>query len=222
MYMFQGFCDQTFDFLWGIRFNNNREWFQENKQNYLSYVVQPMQELTDEVFARITKQHEPGLYRHVSRIYRDARYVHGDGKYRDRMWFSLRRKSEEWTETPVFFFEIQPEGYCYGMGYYNAPARTMARFRNRIDAQPEEFERMLRTLDTEKLFTLTGDKYRRKKGSKPEPVADWYERKNLCMIAERPGGPELFSEALVQIITDGFVSLLPLYRYLWSLEPERI
>ena len=25
--MFEGFSPETFDFLWGIRMNNNREWF---------------------------------------------------------------------------------------------------------------------------------------------------------------------------------------------------
>ena len=28
--MFQGFTPETIDFLWGIRMNNNREWFLEH------------------------------------------------------------------------------------------------------------------------------------------------------------------------------------------------
>ena len=31
MMMFQGYDQQTVDFLWGIRFNNDRSWFQEHK-----------------------------------------------------------------------------------------------------------------------------------------------------------------------------------------------
>ena len=29
--MFNGFTPAAIDFLWGIRFNNNRDWFQEHK-----------------------------------------------------------------------------------------------------------------------------------------------------------------------------------------------
>ena len=29
--MFEGFSPETFDFLWGIRMNNNRDWFMEHK-----------------------------------------------------------------------------------------------------------------------------------------------------------------------------------------------
>ena len=32
--MFTGFTPEAIDFLWGIRLNNNREWFQANKKQY--------------------------------------------------------------------------------------------------------------------------------------------------------------------------------------------
>lgn len=31
--MFTGFTPETIDFLWGIRMNNNRDWFLEHKSN---------------------------------------------------------------------------------------------------------------------------------------------------------------------------------------------
>ena len=34
--MFQGFSQEAVDFLWGVKFNNNREWFTAHKQEYLS------------------------------------------------------------------------------------------------------------------------------------------------------------------------------------------
>ena len=43
--MFEGFSPETVDFLWGIRMNNNREWFTENKKNYVNYLYEPMKAL---------------------------------------------------------------------------------------------------------------------------------------------------------------------------------
>ena len=40
--MFQGFSDATIDFMWGIRFNNERSWFEANKETYLRTFYQPM------------------------------------------------------------------------------------------------------------------------------------------------------------------------------------
>ena len=35
--MFKGFTDATTDFLWNIRFNNEREWFNAHKAEYHEY-----------------------------------------------------------------------------------------------------------------------------------------------------------------------------------------
>ena len=40
--MFQGFTDATVDFMWGIRFNNERGWFMEHKQVYQEALLQPV------------------------------------------------------------------------------------------------------------------------------------------------------------------------------------
>lgn len=68
---FEGFSPETIDFLWGIRFNNNREWFAEHKSQYQQTLYEPMKALAKELepdFASV-----PGLRLHISRIYRDMR-----------------------------------------------------------------------------------------------------------------------------------------------------
>ena len=40
--MFQGFTEATVDFMWGIRFNNERGWFMEHKQVYQEALLQPV------------------------------------------------------------------------------------------------------------------------------------------------------------------------------------
>ena len=72
--MFQGFSQATNDFLWGIRFNNERPWFEAHKQTYLDHVQTPMRQLAQEVYEKFSARHEalPLMVR-VSRIYRDAR-----------------------------------------------------------------------------------------------------------------------------------------------------
>ena len=47
--MFKGFSPETIDFLWGIRLNNNREWFMEHKAEYQKTLYEPMKELAQEV-----------------------------------------------------------------------------------------------------------------------------------------------------------------------------
>ena len=81
--MFQGFSQGAIDFLWGIRFNNERGWFLAHKEEFLTLVDAPMRELAAQVSQAMTEEFPKlGLELKVSRIYRDARrpvsYTHLD------------------------------------------------------------------------------------------------------------------------------------------------
>ena len=58
--MFQGFSQNAVDFLWGVKFNNNREWFLAHKQVYLNELDQPLRELAAQLL------HERSLSRRAA------------------------------------------------------------------------------------------------------------------------------------------------------------
>ena len=49
--MFTGFSDATIDFLWELRFHNERPWFLEHKQVFLDTLDRPMKALAADVTA---------------------------------------------------------------------------------------------------------------------------------------------------------------------------
>ena len=53
--MFQGFDPRVVDFMWGIRFNNERTWFEAHKEEYLTYFYRPMQELCRQAYAAVAE-----------------------------------------------------------------------------------------------------------------------------------------------------------------------
>ena len=138
-------------------FNNEKGWFEAHKQEYLDLVAAPLRELGDEVTQAFWELFPKwGLNLHVSRIYRDARRLHGRGPYKDHMWFVLRRPGESWTVRPAFYFEVAPESYAMGMGCYDAPPAMMARLRARIDQDPKPLEKLARRLNRQDRFRLEG------------------------------------------------------------------
>ena len=64
--MFQGYSPETVDFLWGIRMNNNREWFMAHKPDYVSYLYEPTKALGAQLFQPFLDS--PGTLCKVSRI----------------------------------------------------------------------------------------------------------------------------------------------------------
>ena len=218
MMMFQGYDQQTVDFLWGIRFNNDRSWFQEHKEQYQTHLLAPTRALGEQLYDGLHAMlpHEPLILK-VSRIYRDARRLHGQGPYKDHLWLCVRTGDQDWTGRPTFYFEIAPDYYSYGMGFWCAAPALMALYRQRIDADPKPLEKLVRRFDRQQTFRLTGPEYARSKGQVSDLLRPWYQKKSLSLQCEAPLDQRIFSPQLPQEILESFRELLPFYRYFTDL-----
>jgi len=217
--MFTGFTQETIDFMWGLRLNNNKPWFEENKTVFQETLQNPMKALSREVFERIEEDCKDYGFRHkISRIYKDARRVRDGEPYRCNMWFSIEKPSEDWTATPVFWFEISPEAWRYGLGYYQAKALTMAKLRARIDNNTKKFEKLIALLEKQDEFILDGEEYKREKIAPSPKTATWYNKKSIVLLHDHQNDEELFSPKLTDRLVNGYKFLMPFYDFLITLD----
>ncbi len=218
---FTGFSPQTIDFMNNLGLHNEKPWFEAHKTEFQEVFQRPMKALGQAVFAKVTKGHEKyGFIHKVSRIYRDARYLRaGEAPYRTSLWFSVEKPTGgEWTDQPVFWFDLSPDNWSYGMGYGGAKAETMTKLRAQIDQDPKKFEKLIAFLDKQDEFVLEGNEYARKKEASSAKLEPWYNKKSFSLIHRQSNGEELYSPELAGRTADGMLSLLPLYNYLISIE----
>ena len=222
--MFQGFSEETLQFMWGIRLNNRRDWFLEHKEQYLRSLYQPMKELGAQVQQRLLSAHSDlELNLKVTRIYRDARRVKYGGLYKDHLWFVLHAPREgTWTPEPAFYFEARPEEYEIGLGYWCPRASFMGQYRQKILREPEKLETLARRLNRNPAFQLEGAEYKRSKGEVSKLLKPWFNRKELAIGAVRgyEEGGAFFGPELADQIAEGFEWLLPFYRWFKEIELE--
>lgn len=219
--MFEGFSQETVDFMWGIRFNNRRDWFEAHKSIYLSSFYEPMKALGAELQQRLTERFpESGLNLKISRIYRDARRLFGRGPYKDHLWLSLFRwDQEEDGARPVLWFELSPDGWSYGMGFWCAKAVVMAKHRARMDRNPGPVLELAKQLEAQTEFVLDGPEYSRPKAAPCPELERWYNKKSLAVIHEEPLSELLYSHDLADRLAEGLAFLMPYYDYfstLWA------
>ena len=220
--MFQGFSQETVDFMWGIRFNNEKSWFEANKEVYLRSFYEPMKELGAEVQARLLERFpDSQLNLKISRIYRDARRLFGRGPYKDHLWLSIFRwDGGEEGARPVLWFELAPDGWSYGMGFWCARAVTMAKHRARIDRDHKPLLKLANRLSKQKEFVLDGPEYVKMSREAPHKgLTDWYRKKSIALIHEEELTEELYSHDLADRLVEGFTFLMPYYDYfstLWA------
>jgi uncharacterized protein (TIGR02453 family) len=209
--MFQGFTPETVDFLWGIRLNNNREWFTANKKAYVDTLYEPMKALGKDLFQPFLEK--SGDVLKVSRIYRDAR-MHPPEPYKESLWICIRQDVEWWAENPCLYFEINPEGVDYGFFIWKPRTATMEAFRKYISAKPDEFLTMVREVEASVGQKITADCYKRPKPCDNPDLIPYFAWKGQIGCTRH----EEFSEAtfgpeLGERVREYFEKLIPLYDY---------
>lgn len=210
--MFEGFRPETVDFLWGLRMNNNREWFLPHKQEYVDYLYTPMKELGQELFAPFADR--PGNILKVSRIYRDAR-LHYPQPYKDGLWLCIRRDAPWMAENPCLFFDIGADGISYGFGLWRPKSDLLAAFRRDIAARPDAFLSLISETEKATGLPVTARSYQRPRKDTPsEALAPYFSWKDdiSCSVHE-PVSPEIFGPQLSLRVSRLFSELLPLYEY---------
>ena len=208
---FEGFSPETIDFLWGIRMNNNREWFLEHKKEYISTLYEPMKALGQELFELF--EDKPGNLLKVSRIYRDAR-LHHPTPYKESLWLCIRRDVEWWAENPCLFLEITPEGISYGFILWHPRVSMLEDFRRQISANPTPFLTMMAQVEKETGIPVTAACYKRPKPTdnpELEPFFAW--KGNISCVRYEAVGPEIFGPELGQRAATLLKQLIPLYEY---------
>lgn len=212
--MFNGFSPETIDFLWGIRFNNDRQWFKEHKKEYETHLYQPMLALAEAVRERYQLE---GTILKTARIYRDVRYS-GGIPYKEHLWFCIREENVFWSEHPSMYFQIEPEGGSCGFIYYAPKAALMTAHRRQLLEKPETFLPMVEKLREDGRFTDCSTLYKRPKPGETPALMPWYQMKNCFFRQTIPAGDVLFSKALPDLLADSFRTLEPLYHYFRRLE----
>ena len=221
--IFNGFPKRAVDFLRELRENNNKAWFEDHRGEYQEYLLKPLQNLSadlSEFMLTIDLHFEirPTVNKTISRIYRDTRFSKDKSPFRDTMWITFKRPNNDWKNAPAYFFEISPDSYRYGMGFYSASKETMDRLREMIAKRQKEFLKAISFLSKQKVFVVEGEKYKRILNNNiPEDFQDWYQRKNLYLVCNRKADDRLFSRKLLKDLESDFSLIAPFYNFLWGL-----
>ena len=209
--MFTGFSPETIDFLWGIRMNNNRDWFQASKKQYTDFLYHPMKELGQELFQPFLEK--PGNVLKVSRIYRDAR-MHPPEPYKESLWICIRQDVQWWAENPCLYFEINPDEVHYGFVFWKMRTSAMEDFRKHITAYPDEFLELIRSTEEAVGQPITAELYKRPKPTDNPALEPYFAWKGqIACVRRMEPGPEIFGPGLKTQVADFFEKLTPLYEY---------
>ena len=220
--MFTGFTDETVDFMWGIRFNNERTWFEAHKDIYLTHFYQPMRELGDELYDYIAaKRPDLGLIRKVTRIYRDVRAAPRPGTLQGEPVVLRGAAGGGVDGPPHLLVRADAGGLDLRHGVLHAQARHHGKAPGRIDRDPDTMEKLMRRLHRQKELVLETEDYKRPRAPAPSKLLEpWYRARSFTICHSDRLTDELFSRDIVDHLKRDFTFLLPYYDYFVTLDGD--
>ena len=223
--VFDKFTPQMLDFLAENHLRNSKPWYDEHKDSCRSLVIEPFYQLTEAMtptMLEIDPQFVCTPYKVLSRVRRDTRFTKNKDLYRDHMWLTFRHAKKNLGSSLCYYFEIEQEGWGYGVGYYSIPAAVREVYRDMIVHHDATYLAAKQAVDHQTTFSLYGDCYRRQLF--PNASAEdqnWLNRKNIGVSFFNSDFTALFDGTFYDIMVNDLKRIAPFYHFLRTAE-ERI
>ncbi|MDX1523214.1 MAG: DUF2461 domain-containing protein [Anaerolineae bacterium] len=187
---------QLFDFFRELKDNNNREWFQANKNRYEAQVREPLLQFITDFGLRLAEisPHYVADARKsggsLFRINRDVRFSKDKSPYKTQAGIQFRHEAGKDVHAPGFYLHLEPGSVFCGVGIWHPETKTLNQIRDAIVDSPDTWQAAVNSGDFTDTFTLAGDSLKRApKGYDPDhPLIDDLRRKDFIATTE-------FSEA---------------------------
>jgi uncharacterized protein (TIGR02453 family) len=219
---FKGFPKDFFAFFRELKENNERAWFESNKQRFCDSVQAPMSDFIAAMAPKLAKvsKHFTADPRpnggSMFRIYRDVRFAKDKRPYKEHAACHFRHALGKDAHAPGFYMHFAPDEVFFGGGLWMPPPDALAKIRERIAVKSADWKKTLENAKFRKHFdAVRGEALARPpRGFDPgHPLIEDIKKKSF--YAMRQETPKLAqSPALIDEVADTFVSLGPLMKFL--------
>jgi len=143
------FTRSLFTFLKDLAANNDRDWFQANKDRYESDLRQPaIQFIVDfgphlgKISRRFTVDPRPSGGS-LFRIHRDVRFSKDKSPYKTHAAIQFRHEAGKDAHAPGFYLHLEPGNCGVAAGVWRPPTPAVRAIREAIAAQPKKWQSII-------------------------------------------------------------------------------
>lgn len=219
---FTGLPGDYFKFFKELRENNNREWFNDNKQRFRESVQEPLAEFVEAMAPKLKK-----ISRHfvadprfnggsVFRIYKDVRFSRDKSPYKTHGGVQFRHALGKDAHAPGFYVHPAPDEVFYGGGVWTPPSPQLLKVREAIRDKGAAWKKATTDAAFVKRFKgVRGDSLTRPpRGFDAEhPQIEDIKRKSFFAMAEaKPAAAK--KAAFVDDVAATFANAKPLMKFL--------
>jgi uncharacterized protein (TIGR02453 family) len=219
--VFGRFKPTIFEFLEELADNNNRPWFQENKERYERDVLEPAM-----AFIRAFR---PQLKRLSSffvasdrrvggslmRVYRDTRFAKDGEPYKTNVGIQFRHEQGRDIHAPGFYVHIAPNECFLAVGLWRPDPMALGHIRQAIVEWPDHWKRARDGKKFRERFSLDGDSLKRPPRGFPadHPCIEDLKRTDFIGV-EALEEKDVLGKGFLDYVAASFAASRPFMRFL--------
>lgn len=216
------FPKRTAAYLNKLSKNNNREWFEANRELFNSDFLEPAVQFVSEMGEKLLSLDPeivaiPKTDKSIFRLHRDVRFSKNKAPYKTNAGLYFWNGKAKKMDASGFYFHLEPKYFFIGAGTYMFPKDLLKKFRDAV-ADPvtgKELDSVVKKLKKKSGLKIGGKKFKKvPRNYDPDlPFAEYllydgihvyYEDKDLKKMSDNP----------VDYVFKLFKEMLPLHQWL--------
>ncbi len=218
---FEGFSPELFGFLAELSVNNERDWFQANKQRYEDHVREPARAFVRAVGPRLQKlsghfvASDKQVGGSLMRIFRDVRFSKDKSPYKTNVGIQFRHARGKDVHAPGYYLHLDLNECFIGVGMWHPDSPSLKAIRERIVAEPDLWRTVTGDSKLTEHFRHAGDSLSRapRGFDKDHPLVDDLKRKDHILVCDVDPDDVLGPDA-VDFVMDRFARCNDFMRFL--------
>ncbi|MEO9965287.1 MAG: DUF2461 domain-containing protein [Reichenbachiella sp.] len=207
---------RPFTFLSLLRKNNNREWFNKHKDQYLE-AHSDIIEFAELLLTELNKTdiiETPNGKKSLYRIYRDVRFSKDKTPYSTYFGGGFRRATAE--RRGGYYFHLEPGNTYVGGGFWGPNSQDMMHIRKHFQQEPDRLREIISSNAFKKNFgVLHGEQLKRApKGFEVDDPAIDLLRYKQYWIRHEFDETDIFKPDFHKILTRQFQNMRPFFDYM--------
>ena len=204
--------NNTINFLKQLNLNNNRDWFNENKQEFQSIQID-VKKFANEVKDTLNLSDNIDNLK-LFRIHRDLRFSKDKTPYKINIGMAFHRKKPEYRGG--YYIEISAKESFIAAGFWNPNKEDLLRIRKEIELDGQEFKRII---NEKKIKELWGDIQGNEVKTSPKGfVKDHHHidmnKKKQFIFIKKLEEKEILDSDFQKKIVNYFISIRPFFDYM--------
>jgi len=215
------------EFLSKLSRNNNREWFENHREQYKSMFLEPAQEFVMEMGSKLQILRPninavPKIDKSIFRLHRDVRFSKDKLPYKTNLGILFWEGDDKKLESSGFYFHIEPKYFFVGGGTYLFSDNMLKAYREALSDDTARKQIVSTVKKMKKLGYKIGGEYfkRLPKGFTEDfPNKELLFHNGLYCYLEKNSLDELNSRTIVDYCFKHFKAMLPLHNWLADVLP---